>query len=82
VGELHPQSAAHPDECRGSRPREFPTRLIAADVGVYESLDLGGSWSPFAAGLPNAMVVDLLMHKQDRMLMGATRNRGALAIQV
>lgn len=49
---------------------------VAADVGVYESADLGATWHPFSDGLPNAMAVDLLFHKQDRKLFCATRNRG------
>lgn len=49
---------------------------VAADVGVYESTDLGASWHPFSNGLPNAMAVDLLFHRQDRKLFCATRNRG------
>lgn len=60
----------------------FKRVWVAADVGVYQTLDCGTSWTPFGSGLPNAMVVDLLLHRQDRMLIGATRNRGAWAIQV
>jgi hypothetical protein len=63
-------------------PANFKRVWVAADVGVYQSLDLGSSWSAFSGGLPNAMAVDLLIHKQDRMLMCATRNRGAWAISV
>jgi photosystem II stability/assembly factor-like uncharacterized protein len=63
-------------------PANFQRVWVAADVGVYQTLDLGASWSPFAAGLPNAMAVDLVFHKQDRMLVCATRNRGAWAIQI
>jgi hypothetical protein len=55
---------------------------VAADVGVYQTLDMGGSWASFSIGLPNAMVADLLFHKQDRMLICATRNRGAWATAV
>lgn len=63
-------------------PANFQRVWVAADVGVYQTLDLGASWSPFATGLPNAMAVDLVFHKQDRMLVCATRNRGAWAIQI
>ena len=55
---------------------------VAADVGVYQSLNLGANWAPFAGGLPNAMAVDLLFHKQDRVLLCGTRNRGVWAINV
>ncbi|HEX4567020.1 MAG TPA: hypothetical protein VH138_10330, partial [Vicinamibacterales bacterium] len=63
-------------------PANYQRVWVAADVGVYETSDLGSGWTPFGSGLPNAMVVDLILHRQDRMLIGATRNRGAWAIQV
>jgi hypothetical protein len=55
---------------------------VAGDVGVYQTLDMGASWASFSSGLPNAMAADLLFHKQDRMLICATRNRGAWAMAV
>ena len=63
-------------------PANFKRVWVAADVGVYQTLNLGGAWVSFGIGLPNAMAVDLLLHKQDRMLVCATRNRGAWAIPV
>jgi photosystem II stability/assembly factor-like uncharacterized protein len=63
-------------------PANYKRVWVAADVGVYESTNLGSSWAPFSSGLPNAMAVDLILHKQDRMLICATRNRGAWAIPV
>jgi photosystem II stability/assembly factor-like uncharacterized protein len=63
-------------------PANFKRVWIAADVGVYQTLDLGATWAPFSNGLPNAMAVDLLFHKQDRMLICATRNRGAWVMPV
>jgi photosystem II stability/assembly factor-like uncharacterized protein len=55
---------------------------VAADVGVYETVDLGGAWTAFSNGLPNAMAADLIFHKKDRKLICGTRNRGAWAIAV
>jgi hypothetical protein len=55
---------------------------VAADVGVYQTLDLGSTWTVFSKGLPNAMAADLLFHKQDRLLFCATRNRGAWVMPV
>ena len=46
------------------------------------ALDLGSSWAAFSSGLPNAMAVDLLFHKQDRRLFYGTRNRGAWVVLV
>jgi photosystem II stability/assembly factor-like uncharacterized protein len=63
-------------------PANFKRVWIGADVGVYQTLDLGSSWVSFSNGLPNAMAADLLFHKQDRMLICATRSRGAWAVSV
>jgi hypothetical protein len=63
-------------------PANFKRVWVAADVGVYESVDLGASWAAFANGLPNAMAVDLLFHSQDRRLFCGTRNRGAWVVAV
>jgi photosystem II stability/assembly factor-like uncharacterized protein len=49
---------------------------VACDVGVFESVNAGGSWSVFGTGLPNALAVDLLFYEQDRLLRVATRSRG------
>lgn len=63
-------------------PASFKRVWVAADVGVYQTLTMGSSWAPFSSGLPNAMAADLLFHKQDRMLVCATRNRGAWVMAV
>lgn len=62
-------------------PGNYQRVWVAADVGVYQTLD-GATWSVFGDGLPNAMAVDLLLQKQDRILFCATRNRGVWAIAV
>ena len=63
-------------------PANYKRIFVAADVGVYRSLNEGSSWASFATDLPNAMAVDLILHKKDRMLICATRNRGAWVIPV
>jgi hypothetical protein len=63
-------------------PGNFKRVWVAADVGVYQTLDLGASWAAFSNGLPNAMAVDLLFHKQDRRLICGTRNRGAWIVDL
>ena len=55
---------------------------IAADVGVYQSLDSGGTWNAFSLDLPNVLVGDLLFHPHTRVLRAGTRNRGAWEIPV
>jgi photosystem II stability/assembly factor-like uncharacterized protein len=49
---------------------------VACDVGVFESVDAGGSWAVFGTGLPNALAVDLIFYEPDRLLRVATRSRG------
>jgi photosystem II stability/assembly factor-like uncharacterized protein len=63
-------------------PANYQRVWVAADVGVYQTDDLGGHWTSLSSGLPNAMAVDLVFHKQDRMLICGTRNRGAWATPV
>jgi photosystem II stability/assembly factor-like uncharacterized protein len=60
-----------------------PNRVwVAADLGVYESLESGATWSTFGTGLPNALVEDLLFHDDGSLLRCATRNRGAWQIAI
>ncbi|MEU4291756.1 hypothetical protein AB0E63_26310 [Kribbella sp. NPDC026596] len=49
---------------------------VACDVGVFESLDAGGSWSVYGTGLPNCLAVDLLVHQGEQLLRVGTRSRG------
>lgn len=49
----------------------------AADIGVWRSTDSGRTWSPFAAGLPEAAVLDLVLYRPRRLLIAATHGRGA-----
>ena len=55
---------------------------VAADVGVFQTLDHGKSWKNFGRGLPNAIAVDLHLHRQDRVLICGTRSRGVWVIAV
>ena len=55
---------------------------IAADVGVYQSLDAGATWSAFANGLPNGLAEDLLYHPHAKVLRVGMRNRGVWEIPV
>ena len=63
-------------------PANFKRVWASADVGVYQTLDLGSTWTRFGTGLPNAIAADLLLHRQDRVLFCATRSRGAWVIAV
>jgi hypothetical protein len=55
---------------------------VAADLGVYQSLDGGASWSDFSSSLPNMYVGDLIFHTHSRVLRAGTRNRGVWEIPV
>lgn len=49
---------------------------VGTDVGIYVSLNGGGSWSPFMQGLANAVPVhDLKVHPRDRELIAGTHGR-------
>ncbi len=55
-----------------------PTVLFAAtDAGVFRSTDSGDTWAPLNEGLPNAQVVDLVSHPEQRMLRAGLWTRGA-----
>ncbi len=55
---------------------------VAADLGVFQSLDAGATWGAFSLGLPNVLIGDLLFHPHARVLRAGTRNRGAWEIPV
>jgi hypothetical protein len=63
-------------------PANYKRAFVSANVGVYETTNLGASWAVYGSGLPNAMAADLLLHAQDRMLICGMRNRGAWAISL
>jgi hypothetical protein len=55
---------------------------VAADLGVYQSLNAGASWAIFTNGLPNSFVGDLVFHPHARVLRAGMRNRGVWEIPV
>ena len=48
---------------------------LAPDGSGLASLDRGGSWQAFDAGLPNVPVHDLIVHPRERELVAATHGR-------
>jgi len=50
---------------------------VGTDLGIYLSIDGGGSWEPFTDGMPLAMVNDLKVFLPDRKLRAATHGNGA-----
>ncbi len=63
-------------------PRNRNRVWVAADLGVYQSLDGGASWQAFNSGLPNALIGDLVFHQHARVLRAGTRNRGVWEVPV
>jgi hypothetical protein len=54
-----------------------PAHLYAgADIGVWRSTNGGREWGVFSEGLPDAGVMDLLLHNPRRLLRVATHGRG------
>ena len=79
----------------GNLPTEYWTNSIAVDWrpttpvlyvatarGVFQSADVGVTWSRFGAGLPNSPVTDLQLVPGLNVLAAATYGRGAWEIQV
>lgn len=50
---------------------------VGTDLGIYFSLDAGGTWQPFNDGMPLAMVNDLEVYLAGRKLRAATHGNGA-----
>ena len=59
-----------------------PVLYVATARGVYQSADLGVTWSQFGAALPNSPVTDLQLVPGLNVLAAATYGRGAWEIQV
>lgn len=57
-------------------PKQPDHLYVAADIGVWRSVNGGNTWAVFSHGLPDAAVVDLKLHEQSRLLRAATHGRG------
>ena len=64
-------------------PPDDPGRMyVANDAGVWFTTDGGITWTNLTGNLPNAMVVDLVYHLQERSLYAATYGRSIWRIKV
>jgi photosystem II stability/assembly factor-like uncharacterized protein len=61
-------------------PRAANVLYAGSDLGVYASVDGGGSWNVVGSGLPNTYVWDLAVHPRDNTLVIATNGRGMWVI--
>jgi hypothetical protein len=57
-------------------PRDANTVYAATHVGVYRTLDGGGSWEPYSNGLPTVRVNDIYMPPDGSFMRIATYGRG------
>jgi hypothetical protein len=49
---------------------------LGADIGVWRSTDGGLNWQTYSEGLPDASVMDLVLHDPKRVLRASTHGRG------
>ena len=66
-------------------PANTAVVFVATDVGVFRGQKTGATtwtWTPFSQGLPQAAVVDLLVHPPTRLLRAATHGRGLWEIEL
>ncbi len=49
--------------------------FVGTDVGLYVSMDRGGSWQTFMNGFPTVPVHDLVIHPRDGELVAGTHGR-------
>jgi titin len=59
-----------------------PVLYVATARGVYQSADLGGTWSRFGEALPNSPVTDLQLVPGLNVLAAATYGRGVWEIRL
>jgi hypothetical protein len=55
---------------------------VGTDLGVYVSLDSGGSWQSLVADLPSTPVYDLTVHRREGELIAATHGRSLFLLDV
>lgn len=63
-------------------PKNKNILYVGTDLGVYVSLNGGGSWDVLPGKLPTTYVHDLVIHPRDGILVAATHGRGMYALDV
>jgi len=56
--------------------------FVGTDVGLYASLDRGGSWQPFMNGFPTVPVHDLKIHPREGDLIAGTHGRSIWIVNI
>ncbi|MBU0640938.1 MAG: hypothetical protein KKB50_18910 [Planctomycetes bacterium] len=59
-----------------------PVIYAGADHGVYRSINDGAAWHRYGSGLPNAVVVDMVLEPDRARLVVSTQGRGAWRIPI
>jgi hypothetical protein len=57
-------------------PDDPDVLYVGMDLGVFVSVDAGGSWEPFFEGMPPTLVNDLRIFEPDRLVRAATHGNG------
>jgi photosystem II stability/assembly factor-like uncharacterized protein len=57
-------------------PDDPDVLYVGMDLGVFVSVDAGGSWEPFFEGMPPTLVNDLRIYAPDRLVRAATHGNG------
>ena len=63
-------------------PKNNNHLFVGTDVGVFVSLDGGGSWQPFNDGLARSPVTDLKIHNLSRSLIACTHGRSMWKVSI
>ena len=66
----------------GSICRSAGAMIVGTDVGVFQSIDGGISWTTGPAGMPNVIVYDLVYQQAIGLLVAGTYGRGMFAYDV
>ena len=70
------EPAGYPDAVRHRGSALPNTVFVGTDLGVFRTLDSGGSWHTFDTGMPPAMILDLAISNPARALRAATFGNG------
>ncbi len=63
-------------------PNNANILYVGTDLGAYVSMDMGGSWSSLAEGLPTTFVSDLSVHPTEDILVASTHGRGIYVMDI
>ncbi|MBS1913488.1 MAG: hypothetical protein JST22_15985 [Bacteroidetes bacterium] len=63
-------------------PQDTSHLFVGTDIGVFASLDGGGTWFPFNDGLALSPVVDMKIHKASHYLVAATHGRSMFRVNI